>query len=82
MESSNFILIINAEQHQNVLIRIISLLNRQHVIITQMLTVILAKEDMLQITLHITENKEKVARMSKRLHREIDVLDINLFEQL
>jgi hypothetical protein len=47
-----------------------------------MLTVILAKEDMLQITLHITENKEKVARMSKRLHREIDVLDINLFEQV
>lgn len=82
MEQSKFIVIINAEKHQNVLVRILTILNRQRFIITQMATQLVDTDDILRVTLHISENKEKVYQISKRLNREIDVLDVNLYEQL
>jgi acetolactate synthase regulatory subunit len=82
METAKFIFTIEAEKHYNILVRIITILNRQRIPIHEFNSHIKPDGDALRISLTVDQTRESAIRLSKKLDREIDVIAVNLFEQL
>lgn len=78
---TQFIFIINAERHYNILVRIISIFNRQRIPVRDFSSSIKQDDDKLSITVVFEEKKENAVKLSRRLDKEIDIISIHLFEQ-
>jgi hypothetical protein len=82
MQRSKFIFVIDAERHYNILIRIMATFNRQGVPILELSSSLRPDDDQLRVTLSVEDTKDNAVKLSKKIDREIDVIDVNLFEQL
>jgi hypothetical protein len=81
MATTRFIFIINAERHYNILVRIITLFNKQRTPVTEFSSHLVHNDDKLTITIAFDENRENAVKLSRRLNKEIDIISINVFEQ-
>jgi hypothetical protein len=82
METGKYIFIIDAERGCNVLIRIMTTLNRQRIHISELHSQVREGDDRLRIMVSVQDKKEKMVKLSRRLDREIDIISVNVYEQL
>jgi len=79
---TRFIYLIETERQYNVLVRIIASVNRERIPILELNSQYGKEEDQLRITLSVEQTKESALKLSKKINREIDVINVQVFEQL
>jgi hypothetical protein len=82
METGKYIFIIDAEQGYNVLIRIMTTLNRHRIHISELHSQVREGDDRLRIMVSVQDKKENMVKLSRRLDREIDIISVNVYERL
>lgn len=82
MEKIKYIFVIEAEQDFNTLIRILTSVARNRILVQEMHTGFHENVNLQICTLTLSETKENAARLSQRINKEIDVHSVKIFEQL
>jgi hypothetical protein len=82
METTKFIFKIDTEKHYNILVRIITVFNRQRIPILEFSSHIIQSEDHLRVHIAFEQNKKNALMLSKRLNKEVDINKIQVFEQV
>ena len=79
---ARFIYLIETERQYNVLVRILTAVNRERIPIMELSSQWTKEEDRLRITLSVEQTKESALKLSKKINREVDVINIQVLEQL
>lgn len=80
MEKQKFIFIIEAERQYNVVVRITTAFNRLRIPISELHSQ--TKEDKLRVMITVEDTRENLQKLSRRLEREIDIYEVQLFESV
>lgn len=79
---ARFIYLIQSEKQYNVLVRIVAALNRERIPIIELNSQLLPETDQLRITFSVEQTKNNALKLSRKINKEIDVINVQVFEQL